>query len=235
MSVQDSAIDAWVLHRRPYRETSLLVDLFSRQWGKMTLVCKGVRGSKSDKKSLLQPFQPLSVNLYGRHELKNLRSVESLGPRLALREQALFCGMYMNELLNRVLLPQVAQDALYAQYEHSLLSLAQSAPLQPLLREFEWVLLEDLGYGFDWQHDAETGTEIDPGQTYTYMAQQGFVVAGTGAHARWQGQLLLDVAERRWGPDSLRCAKQVMRLALHPLIGDKPLKSRELFIQLERR
>ena len=103
-------LNAYVLHRRPYRETSYIVDFFTLEEGRVSAVAKGVKNSKSDKKSLLQPFQHLRLQLSGKSELKNLRHVESVSPSINLVGTALFCAMYVNELTNRVMPAGLASD-----------------------------------------------------------------------------------------------------------------------------
>lgn len=220
-----------VLHRRPYRETSYIVDFFTREYGKVSAVCKGVRGSKNDKKSLLQPFQPLTLNLFGRHELKNLSTVESAGSMFRLQGERLFSALYMNEVLNRTLLPEVQYQTLYDIYVASLLRLASDEALEPILREFELQLLEELGYGSNLQQDWQTGEALQPQAYYTFVVQQGLqqLSAKDSTQNCFSTEDLNKVYKYQWDKQSLRCAKVICRLALHPLLGDKPLKSRELF------
>ena len=114
-------LNAYVLHRRPYRETSYIVDFFTLEEGRVSAVAKGVKNSKSDKKSLLQPFQHLRLQLSGKSELKNLRHVESVSPSINLVGTALFCAMYVNELTNRVMPAGLASDGVHNAYENALL------------------------------------------------------------------------------------------------------------------
>lgn len=227
-------LQAIVLHRRAYRETSYIVDFFTRELGKVSAVCKGVRGSKNDKKSLLQPFQPLFLSIYGRHELKNLSRVESASPMYGLSDKALFSALYLNELLNRLLLTEVAYEALYDLYLASLLRLKEKQDIEPVLREFELKLLDELGYGLDLQHDWQSGLALEPEAQYTFVVQHGFQKSLQGDRSGncFFASDLEKIILFQWDKNSLSCAKRILRMALHPLIGDKPLKSRELFQQL---
>lgn len=226
-------LNGFVLHRRSYRETSYLTDLFTFELGKVSAVAKGVRGKKNEKKSLLQAFQPLQFGISGKHELRNLNQLESGGTNYSLAGEQLFCAMYLNELLNRVLPKEVPHPELFALYQHSLLWLAQNKAIEPCLRQFELHLLDELGYGFDLSHDYESGEPIAPQASYCLVLENGLkridsVVKGSN---RFSGETLLQVSQHQWTADSLQCAKRLTRMALLPLLGSKPLKSRELFQQ----
>ncbi len=231
-----SHMNAMVLHRRAYRETSYIVDFFTRETGKISAVCKGVRGKKSDKKSLLQPFQQLVVNLVGRHELKNLSGLEPTGVMLTLSGDKLFSAMYLNELLNRTLLPEVAYSNLYDLYLASLVRLADKQSIEPVLREFEFNLLDELGYRVELGHDWRNEEALDLKAYYTFLSQHGIQKLDSPDQTRncFAGADLNKVLQNQWDSESLKCAKMISRMALHPLLGSKPLKSRELFQQLEQ-
>ncbi len=231
---------ALVLHRRPYGETSLIVDFFCQQGGRISALCKGVRGSKSGKqgerKSLLQPFQPLMVVLRGRHELKTLAQVEAFQSPYLLNGHPLFAAFYLNEILNRLLPKEVTLPEVFDLYLASLLRLAQGDALEAVLREFELGLLAQLGYGIDWTTDGQSAHAIEPQKYYTYVNELGFVEDPLPNHTanRFLGETLLAINDFHWTEASLRCAKRVTRMALSPILGEKPLKSRELFKTMEK-
>ncbi|MCV2883554.1 DNA repair protein RecO [Aestuariibacter sp. AA17] len=228
-------LNAFLLHRRPYRETSYLAEFFTQEEGKVHAVCKGVRGSKSDRKSLLQPFQPILVTVYGRNELKNAGSVESVSKPFPLVGRAMFSGMYLNELLSRCLPIEVAFPNVFDAYTDALQALTENAPLEPLLRNFELLLLDELGYTPDWDYDCETGESILPDSYYQYINEQGFTCAPVnGLRAQIPGNIIIDIAQRHWHPMSLKWSKHIMRQAFLPILGTKPLKSRELFLHMEQ-
>ena len=229
-------LNAMVLHRRPYRETSYLLDVLTLEWGKLAMVCKGVRNSKSDKKSLLQPFQPLSLSAYGRHELKNLSLVEATQGQYTLQGKALFSAMYLNELLNRALPREVPCPDVYQAYVASLQRLQAKDSIEIVLREFEFNLLTELGYGLDWTAECHSGEPLSPELYYRYLPESGFerLVQPDRGRNRFSGADLLKVAGNQWDKTSLSVAKQISRLAFSPILGSKPLKSRELFQPLER-
>lgn len=230
-------LNSIVLHRRPYRETSYIVDIFTREVGKVAVVCKGVRGRKNDKKSLLQPFQPILVGLYGKHELKNLSYIEASSPMMGFTGKYLFSALYLNELLNRTLLAEVKYSTLFDVYLASLLRLRDQQNIESVLREFESQLLTELGYQINFETDAESGQAIAGGCYYTFISQYGFKLLPIPDNTKqcFAGKNIIKINNNQWDTESLLSAKKLMRMALQPLIGDKPLKSRELFTQMEQK
>ncbi len=226
-------LTGFLLHRRSYRETSYLTDLFTLELGKISAVARGVRGNKGDKKSLLQSFQLLLLSVSGRHELRTLNQLESAGPRLQLGGNQLFSAMYLNELLNRVLPKEDPHPELFLSYQQSLQWLANGGDIEPCLREFELSLLDDMGYGIDLTQEYENGETVEPNVDYCLVLESGIRRIDVNALGtnRFSGEALLQVSNNLWTPNSLQCAKRITRMALSPLLGQKPLKSRELFQQ----
>ncbi len=213
-------LNAYVLHRRPYRETSYIVDFFTLEEGRVSAVAKGVKNSKSDKKSLLQPFQHLRLQLSGKSELKNLRHVESVAPSINLVGTALFCAMYVNELTNRVMPAGLASDGVHNAYENALLSLRDESDIEVTT-------------------DVEYELPIEETGSYHFQIDAGFVrlpddMAGPRGMRGFPGQALLSLSQGEFTPLSKKVAKVLCRDLLKPLIGDKPLKSRELFMPKPR-
>ena len=233
-------IHGYILHRRPYRETSFLVDVFSIELGKCRFVARGVRSPKSDRKSVLQPFQYVQCELSGKGELKNLVRAEVLEKPHQLTAQRLFCGMYVNELINRCLPEHILCPDLLTQYVVCLqqLQALTDSPndlargrQEEILREFELALLDELGYLPDFGVDALSQECIHIDQAYVFQPEIGIVAAQHYPHLRqFSGELLNAVLEQAWTPESLQLAKYLTRFALSPLLGNKPLKSRELFV-----
>tara|TARA_R110002072_G_scaffold4663_2_gene32360 strand:+ start:23195 stop:23950 length:756 start_codon:yes stop_codon:yes gene_type:complete len=218
---------AYILHTRPYRDTSALIDLLTLDYGLVRAVGRGVRGSR--RRMPLQQHQPLLVSLSGKGELLTLTHAEAAAPGFYLTGDRLFSAMYLNELLSRLLQHQESHPALYRLYQRSLLKLQQTYPLEPLLREFEWCLLQELGYGIDV-------TDVSAEKRYSYLDGAGLVEAGTTEMDVMDGGLLLELAqcyasatETQMNAPLLSTAKRLMRLALKPLLGNKPLMSRRLF------
>jgi DNA repair protein RecO (recombination protein O) len=226
-------LTGFLLHRRSYRETSYLIDLFTLELGKVSAVARGIRGNKSEKKSLLQSFQPLLLSVSGKHELRNLNQLESTGSMLQLVGHQLFSAMYLNELLNRLLPKEVPHPELFLSYQQSLIWLANDGDIEPCLRQFELSLLEDMGYGIDLTQEYDNGHTVDADVDYCLILENGIKRIDDKAQGsnRFSGEALLQVSQHIWTPSSLQCAKRITRMALAPLLGRKPLKSRELFQQ----
>ncbi|WP_414829833.1 DNA repair protein RecO [Alteromonas sp. H39] len=221
----------YVLHRRPYRETSYLIDLFTRESGKMSVVAKGVRNSKGDKKSLLQPFQQIRIQVSGKSELKNLTQTESFLAAVPLAGQALFCGMYVNELLNRVMPVGLASDSLFATYTETLSQLASGDDIELPLRQFEFAILDEMGQLGEFTQCGNDGEPVAAEGMYGWGQEEGIVPVKPGPAARGiPGFALLSLAAGEWTPAAKKAAKIINREALKPLLGSKPLKSRELFM-----
>ena len=223
----------FVLHRRAYSETSLLVDVFTEDTGRLSLLAKGARSRRSAWKSVLQPFTPLLLRWSGKSGLKILTKAEPAAITLPLQQTALYSGFYVNELICRVLEQETAQPQLFQDYLRCLTELA-GTPLavEPVLRRFEFQLLQSLGYGVDFLHCAGSGQPIDENMTYRYREEQGFMASLIKDNLTFYGRDLLAFEQRRFDDTTvLQAAKRFTRLALKPYLGSKPLKSRELFSQ----
>ncbi len=227
---------AYVLHRRPYRESSFLVELFSSEHGRFTVIAKGVRKARSYSQGLLQPFVPLLVSWSGKGELMMLNEVEPNGEGKRLQGECLFAGFYLNELLMYLLQKWDAHPGLYTVYENTLTALQTPSLEQRVLRLFEKRLLEELGYGLLLKADAALQQQIVPEQYYRFVPEQGFVVTDSQDTSQsgvvFLGKSLLAIAKEEWqDEESLRDAKRLIRLLLTPLLGSRLLHSRRLFVK----
>ncbi len=223
---------AYLVHRRPYRDTSLLLEVFTEGYGRLGLVAKGARRPKSALRGLLQSFSPLLISWSGRGELPTLIAVERDGSGMTLGGKALLCGLYLNELMMRLTHRHDAHSRLFAYYSAALSGLASEADTQWVLRRFEKGLLEDIGYGLILDRDAESGETLDPDQRYVYFPDRGPVRADAVStdEPLISGRSLLALA-RDDGMDLgvARDAKRLMRSVLAFHLDGKPLKSRTLF------
>jgi len=224
---------AFVLHGRPWSETSLLLDLFSEQHGRVRVLAKGARSKRSSLKGALQPFTPLLVRWGGRGEVKTLRGAEPVSLALPLSGITLYCGLYVNELLSRVLEHETAFSELFFDYLHCIQALAATtASPEPALRRFELAMLGHLGYGVDFLHCAGSGEEVADDMTYSYREEKGFIASLVVNNRSFTGRQLHALWQREFpDADTLRAAKRFTRIALKPYLGGKPLKSTELFRQ----
>lgn len=220
---------AYVLHSRPYRDSSALVDLLCLHQGVMRVVWRGAKGQRRGLSP--QAFMPLLVAMIGRGELKTLSQAEVAGAYQPLQGQALFSGLYLNELLIRLMPPGEPSALIFAAYQHALEQLAGPALVEPVLRQFEWQLLEVMGYGFSLTEDA-LGNPVAAEQHYAWHAERGLlpIEQPSSATAGLPGSGLLAMATADWSrPQALRTAKLLMRQALAVHLGDRPLVSRQLF------
>ncbi|GAL13113.1 DNA recombination and repair protein RecO [Vibrio astriarenae] len=187
----------FVLHRRPYSESSLILDVFSEEHGRITLMSKGARSKRSNLKGALQPFTPLLLKWSGKGSMKTLRQAEPISLGLPLTGINLYSAMYVNELVGRVLAPEVAVPALFHDYLHALTELAQADNPEPALRRFELALLSAMGYGVDFMHCAGTGEPVDPDMTYRYREEKGFIASVRRDNLTFLGNELIAISERR--------------------------------------
>lgn len=223
---------AYLLHRRPYRETSLLIEAFTASAGRIALIAKGARAGRKGHAAILQPFQPLLISWTLRGEVGTLTAVEPREQRVTLSGTALFSGFYLNELLMRLLARNDPHPELFDSYEKTLHLLSEPTQAEWSLRLFERDLLESLGYGLLLEQSVD-GRQIQPHINYCYHLEHG--PAPVGAQERClqvSGATLLALASGEMPSEQARRdAKRLMRAALGLYLGNKPLQSRELFSQ----
>ena len=176
----DRLEQAFVLHRRDYANTSLLLEVFSGPYGRFPAIAKGAKRGTSPTAHLLQPFTPLWLSWSGRGEVRTLARVEPAGNALALPGKALVCGFYLNELLMRLLGRNDPHEDLFAFYHAAVTRLAQGTDLDGPLRQFELRLLQDTGYALDLGREWDTSLAVTPGRSYIYEAERGFRAAERG-------------------------------------------------------
>lgn len=222
---------AYVLHNRLYRESSLLIELFTENYGRITLIAKGVRRQGRSTHGLLQPFLSLLVSWSGKSELKILTDVElrDAANPATLHGENLYAGFYLNELLIYLLQKWDSHPKLFTIYAQTL-QILQKEPLhQRTLRIFEKRLLDEIGYGL-FQSFA-------PDHDYQFLPESGFVIVKCNAENKtnidkryiFSGKSLLAIASEQINDDNLLDAKRLMRVVLAPLLGDRTIYSRQLF------
>lgn len=224
--------NAFILHRRAYRETSQIIDLFCQDVGKVSVVYKGGRSSTRMKRGMAQPFTLLLATYFGRSSLKTVKTLEAQTQVIPLQGKRLYVAMYINELLYRLLQAETACDGLFECYQRTLLSIASEEDPQQALRLFELTLLETLGYGVNFERDVYSDEEIEAGFQYQYQQQLGFFAkqAICNPNHVYDGQDIINLSQRNLqSASTLKMAKRFCRQALAELLGDKPLHSRALF------
>jgi len=238
---------AYVLHLHPYSETSLVVDVFTRDHGRVPLLARGARRPRSAMRGMLMSFQPLELGWFGGGEVKTLAKAEWLGGMPLLGGRCLLLGYYLNELLLKMLPREDAHSALFDAYASALRALAAGGADAPELRRFEKTLLKELGYGLTLDIDMDTGQPVVAEGEYTYLIERGPVrrvpagthSAGAGETAAGEvpslcGKTLLDMAADDYADPRTRLeSRQLMRQLIAHHMGGKPLQSRRVFIELQ--
>lgn len=244
-SIADSA---FVLHTYPYRETSVIAELFTRAHGRIVLVAKGAKRPRSTTRGVLQPFQPLSAAWFGRSEMKTLKTVEQERILPQLSGAALLSAFYTNELLLKLTHRDDPHENLFEAYSEALQAMAaisarggDAAMLATTLRIFEVRLLRELGYALQLAEEADSHVAIDPQRDYAYYLERGPVPLGRTAGQpersdalQLSGKTLLDMSQDDYrDPQTLAQAKQLMRRLVNHLLGDRVLHTRNLIRELK--
>lgn len=222
----------YLLHSVAYRESSLLADIFTLEEGRLRCIAKGFRKpGRSGLAKSLNPYTEYKFNWTGRGELKTLTAADALQSSVLLQGDALYTGLYLNELLYRLLHEQEPHPAVYGEYKNQLVRLSLGVIEEAALRLFEITLLEELGYGLVLDREASTGATLDGGLFYRYLPEEGLQPVPEHRDLLcWRGADLLAVAERNFSSEQARrAAKQLLRQVLDFYLGGKPLHSRELF------
>lgn len=225
----------FVLHTYPFKETSLVVEFFTRDFGRVAAVAKGARRPRSAMRGMLQAFQPLLATWSGKSELRNLHSLEWGEGLLLLNGDALMCGFYLNELMLRLLPREDAHEVLFSCYAHTLRDLAAGGEVPAILRRFELKLLQELGYALPLLED-ERGVQVEAELTYWYVAERGPVRLGeVESGVQLSGKTLLDMAREDYrDPQTQQQSKHMMRALMAHYLGDKPLYTRQLLMDLQQ-
>lgn len=227
---------AFVIHMQPFRNTSLLCYLLTQAYGRISVIAKGARTAKSKYRGNLRQFVPLLVGLSGKSDLRTLTQVEPSGLSISLSGKALLCGLYINELISRLLTTYDPFPDLFEAYLETLKELSHGEDLELHLRIFEKTLLQEIGYGLPLEYEANTNEPINPAQDYHLYPGEGFlpIRQNTKVHEKrlaiFPGKHLLMFANNELNDKNvLRDAKRITRITLQNLLGHKPLYSRLLF------
>ena len=225
---------SYLLHTYPYSETSLVLEVFSRDHGRVPMVARGARRPRSALRGVLIGFQPLELGWFGAGEVKTLAKAEWLGGVPLLGGRCLLLGYYLNELLLKLLAREDAHPLLFDAYEEAVLALAGGGADAPELRRFEKSLLREIGYGLNLQEDAE-GHALVAERPYLYLFERGAVEArGDEGVTPILGKTLLDMAVDDYrDPRTLAESKILMRQLMAHHLNGKPLQSRRVFMELQ--
>jgi len=226
----------FILHTYPFKETSVVAEVFTRGHGRVALIARGARRPASALRGLMQPFTPLLLSWFGKSDLKTLHGAEWQGGLIAPQGRALMCGFYLNELLLRLLARGDAHELLYDRYVGTLDLLAGETCItdfERILRRFEKNLLSEIGYGATFDIEADSGAPIDPAGRYVFQPERGALRAIGQPGCPVSGQTLIDLAADRFEqPATLAEAKALMRSLINHTLGAKPLYTRQLLREL---
>ena len=227
---------AFVLHSYPYKETSLIVDMFTRDFGRIGLVAKGAKRPHSALRGVLQTFQPLQAAWSGKNELRTLISAEWVGGMLPLEKTALLCGFYLNELLVKLIARDDPHPALFDHYVATLNQLAHNEPVTIVLRKFERALLKETGVAADLTRCTSTRAPVDAGTDYVVDPERGpRLVRAADTWPVVCGKTLLDMEREDYSdPVTQAQSKQLMRFLLAHQLGGAPLNTRQILIDLSQ-
>ncbi len=233
--------ESWVLHTRPYRETSLLVDVFSREQGRLSLVARGGRRPLSSLRARLLAFQPLTLSWFGKGAVRTVHAAEWQGGLRDLAGGTLICGFYLNELLLRLLPAEDAHATLFDAYGATLHALADGEAAERCLRRFELILLEEMGYA-EPLHQTAAGEPVEADRRYRWHPETGLVEvpreteggANAGPYSgTYSGAMLQALVAGDWShPAVLQGSKSLMRALIGHHLGASQLHTRQLLIDL---
>jgi DNA repair protein RecO (recombination protein O) len=245
--VRHEAEPAFVLHSYPFRETSLIIEVFTRNCGRVALVARGARRPRSALRGVLLAFQPLLLSWGGKAELRTLHKAEWQGGLPQLQGRGLLCGFYLNELMLKLLAREDAHETLYEAYHATLGVLSNGGDHAVTLRAFEQRLLKEAGYALTLDRDASSGEAIRADATYHYLIERGPVCvshavesAGRGGGnsengLELAGQTLLDMAcDDYANPLTLLQSKALMRMLINHCLGNQTLNTRQLLKDMQQ-
>ena len=227
---------AWLLHHRPFRDSSQILDILSRDHGHLAVVAKGSRRAKSKLRGILRPFLPLQLSWVIRSDLGTLTGAEMDGAPLTLTGDALLSGYYVNELILKLTHRHDPQPEIFAAYGRTIECLAGNQEVAPFLRQFEIELLRMLGYALNLDHDTETRAALRPQHLYEYRPEEGPVpVSDRDGPMIFTGAELEAVRNQRFTDRAvLRNAGILLRHVIAYHLDGKELKSRKVLREIMR-
>jgi DNA repair protein RecO (recombination protein O) len=224
---------AFILHQQNYRESSLIIDALTRDFGRISLIAKGVRKAKSKTAGVLRPFVSLSLSYVGKSDLRMLTDAEILGHTIELTGMAFYCGFYINELVCNFLHKDDPHMEVFQDYQECLSQLAQGTRIEAALRIFELNLMDNIGYGVQLNYDLRREKPMDPDKKYMFNKDDGLVEDLDG---QFSGSALKAMEQRRFDdPGVLSEAKLLMRNVIDNHLQGKQLKSRTVINNIVKR
>ena len=226
--------NVYILHTYPFKETSLIVELFSEHHGRIPVVAKGARRPRSILRGMLQAFQPLQATWSGNGDIKTLHNIEWSAKYLAIDGDALICGFYLNELLIRLLLREGTHSGLFKFYHEAIEMLSLKNNLSVTLRRFELRLLQELGYQVPLKLDGNSQPVLAE-KVYRYQAEYGASDSSESKDGiKVMGQTLIDMnVDNYESSQTEKQSKLLMRYLIAHYLGNKPLNSKQLFSHIQ--
>ena len=229
---------SYLLHQMPYSETSQIVRIFSQNYGRVDLIAKGSKRPKSKFRSFLQPFLPLQLSWSGKSQLKTLRQAEIHGQYLTrIQGKHLLSAYYLNELILSFLRMEDPYQNLFALYASALHGFSESNPIEPILRQFEILMLSEIGYAINFETEALSQKPIEADLDYVFIAEQGFVSKRNHNSSPLvvKGQVIQAINQGNFSDqETLVCAKKILRWSIQYHLDGKELKSKKVFKAMER-
>lgn len=227
---------AYILHHRPFRDSSQILDVLSRDHGRLALVARGSRGARSKLKGILRPFLPLELSWVLKTDLGTLTGADVCGAPPGITGDALLAGYYVNELIMHFLHRHDPQPEVYDVYARTLAALAARGDIAPCLRRFEIELMSQIGYALIFDHDPATHGQLDPAQNYEYRMEQGPVTVNrSDGGLVFSGQTLTHIGQQAFDrPEVLRAANRLLREVIDFHLGGKELRTRKVLLDLHR-
>lgn len=230
--MRNEILHGYLIHHRKYRERSHIVHLFTQEYGRVDGILRQTPPPQ---------YQPITLQATGKSELKNFSKLEILNQPVFFYGDAFFSGFYLNEILLRLCPLEESMPQTFEQYHVTLEHLQHLAShpephtfLKQILRQFEYALLEELGYPLDYEMDAQQ-QQIIATQRYQFQLSDGFIPVSHISSATLTGAQILSMANYEKGgdfnPEQLQLLSKLYRQMITSLLGDRPLKSRQLWIQ----
>ncbi len=224
-----SSAHAYILHSRPYRETSLMLDCLTKELGRISIAARNSRGNSSRFRGACQLFSPLLFNLRGTKSPYNLMELEICDSPLRLTGDSLLCGFYVNELFCKLIFAAEDSEPVFDLYEDTLLQLCRQQNIEIVLRIFEKKLLSVLGYELSWTHTADDNVPIDPDRHYNFHLQHGFTLANKLDEYAYPGSSLLAMDREDIADTDAVYLKKIMRQRINFYLDGAPINSRKSF------
>jgi DNA repair protein RecO (recombination protein O) len=224
--------ECFLLHQRPHGETSLIVDVFTKKNGKMSIIAKGAKKPKSKFFGYLTPFTKLKITYTGRSELKTLTNIDrDFSESTNSLSKTSYSLLYINELLIRLLPKDAVHEDLFQLYESFLVKIHSGENIELTLRSFELDMLEMLGYGLDFENEIDKNQSIDINKNYSFIAERGF---RESKNSNFSGKDIINIRMRNLSEVSKKNLKQITQESIHFCLDGKSLSSREIFRRIKQ-